>query len=634
MQIFTVCLQISGEKTDATISRVCYTVIIAYCRFLPEQRREALRFDGAKELFALRIVRFFQWLFLVLLLCTVIGLFGLNFPTFHRDQAVVISSEEDHEIYGRFYQGTKEMGVFIVGDPQEDQMALGSLAQEFYGSGAHIMTIDYSGHGVSGSDVDAQWLEKDGLTDGIRKGLDVFRRKAGIEDENIIVVGHGYGARNLLQVLVSDQNTFRGACLVAPDIALTDDYPDSPYFGERDDRSVNWISGLNGNSVSVPLQLIATETDERVDADSVIALYQKLAGLRTEPKLKEDEDAGVSTANSGKKWLTVIADETVLAEPAADESAITTLINKVMHTVEEFDRGVGQKHDYQLLSNAVSTVVKDWCRGRAEMRSISSTTIFPMLRLICWHLAALGMAAVAMLSIILAWRLYPAPEEDPCGFTQKPIHALGISFGMWLPAALVALVFVLIFNFLPFGDLTGITLPVAMIGGYGLATLLLYALHLMPTAKGELQIITGGLSFWRSMTSVVMMIILGGYIAFVHYSGFAIGWLSGHHFAWAIALTIVLAVGFYGVELQCDIMTDNGANFLLCMLYRLIVLLPVLAVCLLFQDVLQKQTAVSMLVAFSLSGALRRHSGGRLLPCVGTAFLFCMMILPASILIG
>jgi hypothetical protein len=51
-----------------------------------------------------------------------------------------------------------------------------------------------------------------------------------------------------------------------------------------------------------------------------------------------------------------------------------------------------------------------------------------------------------------------------------------------------------------------------------------------------------------------------------------------------------------------------------------------------FQDVLAKQTAVSMLVAFCLSGSLRRHSGGRLLPCIGTAFLFCMMVLPLAIL--
>jgi len=580
----------------------------------------------------LRVVRFFQWLFLVLLLCTVIGLFALNFPTFDRDQAVVISSEEDHEVYGRFYQGSKEMGVLIVGGPEEDQMTLKSIAQEFYGSGAHIMTLDYSGHGVSNSDVDVDWLQDGGMVDGIRKGLDVFRRKAGLTDEKIIVVGHGYGARSLLNLLVTDQNSFMGASLVSPDIALTDNTPESPWFGERDDSSVGWISSLNERSVSIPLQLVAVEEDEWVDEVSVLMLYQKLTGLRSEPKLKEDKTAGLSTANTGDIWFTLVAAETIPAEPAPDETAITTLINKLMHTVEEFDRGVGQKHTYQLQSNTVSTVVKDWCRSKAEMRSISSTTIFPMLRIICWHLAALGLIVVAVLSIILTWKRYPAPEEDPCGFTLKPWYALPLRLALWLPAAIGALVFVLIFNFLPFGDLTGITLPVAMIGGYGLVTLLLYLFRIMPGAKGELQIIGGGLSFWRSMTSVVMMIILGGYIAFVHYSGLSFGWMTGHHFAWAVALTVVLAIGFYGIELECDVLTDNGGNFLLCMLYRLIVLAPVLVACLFFQNVLAKQTAVSMLVAFSLSGAWRRHSGGRLLPSVGTAFLFCMMILPAAIL--
>jgi hypothetical protein len=143
---------------------------------------------------------------LVLLLCTVIGLFGLNFPAFDKDQAVVISSEEEHEIYGRFYQGTKEMGVFIVGDLDEDQMAMGSIAQEFYGSGAHIMTLDYTGHGVSDSDVDLQWLEDGGLTDGIRKGLDV----KGLLCQLMIIKGFrqfiGQQLAQLLQIMVQEEN--------------------------------------------------------------------------------------------------------------------------------------------------------------------------------------------------------------------------------------------------------------------------------------------------------------------------------------------------------------------------------------------------------------------------------------------
>lgn len=586
---------------------------------------------------SLRVVRFFQWMFIVLLLGTVIALFGLNFPTFHRNQAVVVSSAQGREVYGSLYQGSRDMGVFIVGDLDEDQMALKSIAQEFYGSGAHVMVLDYSGHGISRSDVDLEWLESDGLTDEIRKGMEMFRRKAGLEDQQILVVGHGFGARGLLHLITTDKNSFMGASLIAPDIALLDEKQESPYLGKRDDRSVGWINNLNSYSVDIPIQLVATEGDERVSAASVTALYQKLTGTSFTPYA--DPKTGLSSAVSGTTYLTIVNEQLAPSEKAETETEdagieqkMVQLAAAMMQKIEEFDRGIGQNHLYQLQSNTVSTVVKDWSRSKAEMRSISSTTIFPMLRLICWCVALLSLICVSALSMLLAWKRYPAPEEDPCGIALYTRNALPIRLAMWLPAILIGLLLWLILSLLPIGDLTGVLLPISMMGGYGLLVILLYMFHRMPGSKGDLLLIGGGLSFWRSMTSVIMMVGLGCYIAFVHYSGLAFGWMAGHQFGWSVVITIVLAIGFYGAELECDILTDNGANFAMCMLYRLIFLLPAILCCLLFQDVMPWRTVSALLIAFFLSGAFRRHSGGRLISSVGAAFLFCMLVIPFAVI--
>lgn len=577
----------------------------------------------------MRAVRFFQWMFLVLLLGTAIALFGLNFPTFHRDQAVVVSSVQGHEVYGRLYQGSKNVGVLIVGDLDEDQAALQSIAQEFYGSGAHVMTLDYSGHGVSRSDVDLDWLEAEGLTEEIRKGLEVFRRKTGLEDSQILVVGHGWGARGLLHLLTVDQCSFMGASLVAPDIALDGGKSVSPYFKKRDDRSVGWISALNSRSVSIPLQLVATQEDERVHSDSVTALYQKLTGTSSVPSA--DPETGLASLSSGNIYLTVVAEHTVLPENTGEESALLRIVEKLMHQVEEFDRGAGQDHSCQLLSNTVTTVIKDWARSKAKLRSISSTTLFPMLRIICWYLTALGLLGLGVCSLLLAWNRYLA-AGDNCGISLRPWNALGVSLGMWLPAAVGTLVIWLILTLLPIGDLKGIVLPVSMLGSYGLITAILYAVQKMPGAKGELRLIGDGMSFWRTMTSVLMMTGLGCYMVFVNYSGLALGWMAGHQFIWTVFLTAVLAAGFYGIELECDILTDNGGNFAVCMLFRLIAFLPACLCCLLFQKAIPARTAVALLAAFLFSGAFRRHSGGRFIPSVGTAFLFCLMTVPAALI--
>lgn len=571
----------------------------------------------------MRVVRFFQWMFLALLLGTVIALFGLHFPIFQKSQPIVISSQEGQEIYGGWYEGTRDLGVMIVGNPDEDLSALKSIAQEFYNSGAHVLTLDYSGHGFAGSKLEKDWLESDGLSGSLSNALDIFQRQSRLEPQQILVIGHGIGGRNLLKWIAEQKPEIRGVVLVSPDLSLGEQPNPSPYLQPRDDRSGGWTAALNTSSISVPLALIGIEQDEVVPPDSVGALYQKLTASSALPALGTGD--GISSVSSGNVTYSLIAAQTALSEDA-------TIVDQLLNPFLSFDRSVSQHHSFQMQTNTVSVAVKDWARSKANMRSVSSTTIFPMIRLICWLLAAVSLLGVSLFSMILTWNRYPSPESEGCGISVYPWRALLIRLGLWLPAAIVALLLWLVLWLLPLGDALEVSAPVVMMGGYGIVTLVLYGFRLMPGSRGCLQLLGEPLSFWRSTTIVLLTVSLVAYLAFLGYSGLHIPQLSGASFGWIFVLTVMLAIGFLAAELECDILTDNGGGFAVCMLYRCIRIVPVILFCLWFDSVLGMQNIVSIVVAFQLSGAFRRHCGGRMIPALACALLFCLMMVPSTVI--
>ncbi len=183
-------------------------------------------------------------------------------------------------------------------------------------------------------------------------------------------------------------------------------------------------------------------------------------------------------------------------------------------------------------------------------------------------------------------------------------------------------------------------MPAAFAAGYGVSLLLLYVIRRMPGASGSIQTFTGTLSIWRTCTSIVMLTALCALIWFLGESGLYQTVFNGARMFWTIVLTAVMAIGFYGIELDADVFSDNDGGLLLGFLHRLVILLPFLLVFLVqwmtgsYSQALQfLHSLLALTVCLSLSAAFHRHSGARMLPAAGTAFLYSMMVIPSAVLV-
>jgi hypothetical protein len=571
---------------------------------------------------------------IVLLLGVVIGLFALNFPLFRRGEEVSIISGKSQS-KGTYYDGALSTGVFIVGDVGEDQKALTTLAQDYYGSGASVMIMDLSGHGTSSKALDTGKGFQDRLVQEVRSGLEAFRKKSGLENESILLVGHGMGARSLLQMLVSDSQTFLGASLIAPEVVLDGKDSGSIYTGDWDDSKTSWISSLSPQSITIPLQIVATEKDDVVSLASLQELYRKLTGT------------SLSIPKKDKK-------EEKKEESEEDVPLFTQLYNTLLNggsshsDGESFTNGnvtftflPSGYHSYQMQSNGVVSASKIWAHSKAGMRTVSSTSFFPLLKVICWCIGAFALLLVSACSMSLAWNRYPGVSQDSCGITLYPWRALIVRLVVWLIGAVIGLLLWFVLWILPVAEPSGRILPAALITGYALAAFLLYGIHKMPGVRGSLQVFTGTLSFWRTGTSTVMLAGLCVLVWFLGESGLFYTSFGGQRTFWIVIFTILMTASFYMIELEADIFSDNGVGISHGFLYRLILLTPLLLPCL-FQWMFGQYSSCFRLlhstfplaICLNFSGAVHRHSGARLIPAIGAAFLYSLMVVPSAVLLA
>ena len=593
---------------------------------------------------------------IVLLLGVVIALFGLNFSLFRRGTEAAVSVGGKVCSQGIYYQGTLPCGVFIVGDVGEDQYALKSLAQDYYGSGASVMTMDLSGHGTSVGELDREKVS-DQLLQEVQAGLEVFRKKSQLADGDILLVGHGYGARALLEILASG-DTFRGASLISPYVLLDggDGIKGGSVFlpAPEDDSKTGWVSSLSSRSIAIPVQLIASETDDVVPYTSVQELYRRLSGSSAFPATQKEREAQEQKEREKAAASSKAAAKADGEEEQPEEEKLTTrLYNVLINGSSSKSEGTSVTsgsvtltlvpsayHSYQVYSNGVISASKIWAHSKAGMRSVSSTSMFPLLRMICWCMAAFGLVLVACCSMALAWSRYPGISRDSCGIALYPWRSLVIRILVWAAGGLMGLVLWLVFLLLPYGEPAGRLMPAAFAAGYGFSLLLLYLIRRMPGASGAIQTFTGTLSIWRTCTSIVMLAAFCALIWFLGDSGLYQTVFSGARVFWTIVLTAVMSIGFYGIELDADVFSDNDGGLLLGFLHRLVILLPFLLVFAVrwmtgsYSQALQfLHSLLALTVCLFLSAAFHRHSGARMIPAAGVAFLYSMMVIPSAVLV-
>ncbi len=119
--------------------------------------------------------------------------------SFLEQTPVQFTSEEDVKLLGTFYPGDQPAGVILLEGFGSDQVNMTSLLIEFQQAGFNVFTFDFSGHGRSDGTLGFDNAQTDTQARQLIQAMDEFKNQTGLENSQLVLLGHSLGARVALQ---------------------------------------------------------------------------------------------------------------------------------------------------------------------------------------------------------------------------------------------------------------------------------------------------------------------------------------------------------------------------------------------------------------------------------------------------
>jgi len=205
------------------------------------------------------------WMGMLLVLLFVVFILDYSYIT-RRKTIRVPYLEEILEI--RYFEGSKDIGIMAFGGLSSDQTTMINFVHAALNEGFHAMTFDHVGHGGSSGALKPDWAEMEMLADETAHMIDVFKELSGLEDDQIVLVGHSMGGRAILQIIAESGRTFKGVHLIAPYLDLKQDSPDWNH---------PWVIGLDETTLeSTPFLITTGGLDDHINQTEVSLLFERL----------------------------------------------------------------------------------------------------------------------------------------------------------------------------------------------------------------------------------------------------------------------------------------------------------------------------------------------------------------------
>jgi pimeloyl-ACP methyl ester carboxylesterase len=408
-------------------------------------------------------------------------------------------------LVGEYTPGERLAGVLLLEGFGSDQIALRPLAAEFARSGAHTFTLDFSGHSRSGGALGFDNAATDRLAQQTLIAKEKFKALSGLQDAQILVVGHSLGARVALQAATMDVKPVAGLILIGAQVNLIPN-PQAQFFTGVGDTSLAWVQALGPNNPPVNILLLSGAWDDILTPAAAQTLLGKLAGT-----------------------------------PAQPDTLYGSIARKTARKMLIFDRLL---HNYEIYSPRVMGMATNWAARLWGMPdSLPAPAPPPVLRLWGWAAGLIGLFAAVLGGIAWAAPPPPAPQTIEIVHLRRYLWAKLLLWLAALPftAALFGLTFAL-----PWGNPAFNLIYVGFIGSYGVVLWILYRAGRMPGTKGA----------WRGepprkLSTRGGAISMGVFAALVVYTAaFArTGWYFifpiNERLIWLALFTPVTALGFW-----------------------------------------------------------------------------------------
>lgn len=354
-----------------------------------------------------------------------------------------------------YYQGNLPAGVLLLPGFGGDQVATRSLASEFARSGAHVMTLDFSGHGRSPGGLDFDNAATDRLAAEALLAHEVFQRISGLSPQQIILAGHSMGGRVALQSAALNPDSVHHVILFGPSINLAAN-AQADFFTSVDDTTLGWVQTLGPNTLGANVLLISGAWDDILPVENARLLLSQMTGETGE----EGKIYGAFQDGNFRQWL---------------------LLPRLVH-------------NYEIVSPRAIHAARQWAGMALGLAEEFAQQADSAATRIWWWLIGIGGLALALVGGVQWSKPSPAVAESAGAAAANTANPKLVNTKrffvakllLWLAALPLAAVLGGLAALIPLNFPAFNLIYFLFIGAYGLLMTLLYRIGRMPGVKGRL----------------------------------------------------------------------------------------------------------------------------------------------------
>jgi hypothetical protein len=234
---------------------------------------------------------FIPLMLIAVFICMCIAMYILN-PVYEEMEQIYFYDLNGNRMTGEYIEGTKGEGVILVADKGQDMTYYLNLAQALNKQGYSVMIYDLPGQGRSQGAYSTSFYEDNSSAMQVYSAMLAFSQLCKLPPANINYIGHGYGARAILQACAVDYIDPVSITLINPEISFKSSVlAKLPVIA--DDTKLEWvknletsISGMNVHIISNPAKYDTCEqlagilnTNNNTTLDKDLILIEPFAPL-------------------------------------------------------------------------------------------------------------------------------------------------------------------------------------------------------------------------------------------------------------------------------------------------------------------------------------------------------------------
>lgn len=190
---------------------------------------------------------FIPLMLIAVFICMCAAMYILN-PVYEEMEQIYFYDLNGNRMTGEYIQGTKGEGAILVADKGQDMTYYLNMAQALNKQGYSVMIYDLPGQGRSQGAYSTSFYEDNSSAMQVYSAMLAFSQLCKLPPANIHYIGHGYGARAILQACSVDYIDPVSITLINPEISFKSSVlAKLPVIA--DDTKLEWVKNL-GTSIS------------------------------------------------------------------------------------------------------------------------------------------------------------------------------------------------------------------------------------------------------------------------------------------------------------------------------------------------------------------------------------------------